>query len=167
MADCNFALLPHVCEQLNQCSDKFVSTHKNGVGTFVEGFSPCVVSMEYLRRLSVNFVNFSSMHNQGPYGNLKDRHVNDYIGIPLTVFCNCHFTYPHPFVGNDHERLCLDSDKSCSVPHKLVGKVQNSLTFEKITPQLISDHLGCVLYLQFLKIKSLSRGICVHKSIKR
>ena len=71
MADCNFAFLPHVCEQSNQCSDKFVSTYKSGVGSFVEGSSPCVVSVECLRRLSVNFVNFNSMHNQGPYGNLK------------------------------------------------------------------------------------------------
>ena len=72
IADCNFTSLSHLHERSNYCSDKFVSIHKDGVGCYFKGSSPCVVSVEYLRHLSANSVNINYIRNQGPYGNLKD-----------------------------------------------------------------------------------------------
>ena len=58
-------------------------------------------------------VNINYIHNPGPYGNLKDRLVVDFIGTPLTVFCHCHRSNPYLFVEGDGRNItCLELEKS-------------------------------------------------------
>ena len=48
-----------------------------------------------MSHLSSVFHYILSMHIHGPYGNLKDRLISDFVGMLLLSFCKCYYSKTH------------------------------------------------------------------------
>ena len=97
-----------------------------GVGCHVRG-SP--QDINFLDNLPVLVDNICNLHNRGPYGNLKDLKVLEFVGLPLVKLCTCTTTCD----SYDH---CNDS-KLKEKPHndeELHKESRSSMVFNKDIP---------------------------------
>ena len=126
---------------------QYAYCHKSGVGCNFKGFSPCVESVECLNDVSANCVHIHYMHSKGPYGNLRDRSVANFIGSPLLAYCNCHKLEEHLFVDKANESLNLKSRITRCAPKKVVPTNFSESVISVRTESCGGDHGGRVVTL--------------------